>query len=98
GGRAERLGGEPTGAEERGLMVRVTAAASSTAYHRERGRSASAATSPAAPITPARWIDGPAPVTGTYMAISNRAPRSLARSVSPSRASRGQERPQSRVT
>jgi hypothetical protein len=43
----------------------VTATASSSAYQRERGVPASPATTPAAPITPARWIEGPAPVTAT---------------------------------
>ncbi len=49
----------------RGLMASVIAAASSSAYQRERGVLASAAASPAAPITPARWIEAPAPATGT---------------------------------
>ncbi len=62
---AAKLSCQPTSPLTRGLRARVTAAARSSAYARERGRSASAATRPAAPITPARWIDGPAPVTGT---------------------------------
>jgi hypothetical protein len=45
----------------------VIAAASSSAYQRELGRLSSAAAIPAAPITPARWIDGPAPATGTLL-------------------------------
>ncbi len=49
----------------RGSMARVTAAASPSAYQRAVGRLASAATMPATPITPARWIDAPAPATGT---------------------------------
>jgi hypothetical protein len=62
---AAKLSCQPTSPSAPGFTARVRHAASSTAYQRERGRSASAATSPAAPITPARWIDGPAPVTGT---------------------------------
>ena len=54
--------GSPTA---RGFSASVTAAASPSAYQRCAGRPASAATRPAAPITPARWIDGPAPVSGT---------------------------------
>ena len=49
----------------RGLSTSVSAAASSNAYQRRDGRPARAATRPATPITPARWIDGPAPVNGT---------------------------------
>ena len=52
-------------AQARGSSASVTTAASRSAYQRELGLPASAATSPAAPIAPARWIDGPAPVTGT---------------------------------
>ena len=48
-----------------GFIASVTAAASPSAYQREAGRPASAATSPATPMTPARWIDGPAPASGT---------------------------------
>ena len=56
---AAKLSCQPTSPSARGLIASVIAAASSTAYQRERGRSARAATSPAAPITPARWIEGP---------------------------------------
>ena len=56
---------QPGSPATRGLSASVTAAASPSAYQRCDGRPASAATRPAAPITPARWIDGPAPVSGT---------------------------------
>ena len=49
----------------RGLHRSVAAAASSSAYQRDAGRPAIAATVVAAPITPARWIDGPPPASGT---------------------------------
>ena len=62
---AAKLSCQPTSAAARGSTARVAQAASASAYQRERGRSASAATTAAAPITPARWIDGPAPVTQT---------------------------------
>ena len=55
----------PTSPEARGLSASVTTAASPSAYQRDAGRPASAATSPATPITPARWIDGPPPASGT---------------------------------
>ncbi len=48
-----------------GSSVRVTTAARSRACQRAAGRAASVATTAAAPITPARWIDGPAPASGT---------------------------------
>ena len=56
---------QPGSDEARGLSASVTAAARPIAYQRDAGRPASAATSPAAPITPARWIDGPPPASGT---------------------------------
>ena len=56
---AAKLSCQPTSPAARGSRPRVTAAASRSTYQRDRGRSASAATIPAAPITPARWIDGP---------------------------------------
>ena len=62
---AAKLSCQPTSPSARGLIARVIAAASRTAYQRDRGRSARAAINPAAPMTPARWIEGPAPVTGT---------------------------------
>ena len=49
----------------RGFQASVTTAASSSAYQREAGREAPMAASPARPITPARWSDGPAPASGT---------------------------------
>ena len=56
---------QPGSAAAYGLSASVTAAASPSAYQRDAGRPASAAASPAIPITPARWIDGPAPASGT---------------------------------
>ena len=50
---------------DRGLSARVSVAARRSAYHRHRGRPARAAITPAAPMMPARWIEGPAPATGT---------------------------------
>ena len=70
----------------RGLRISVTAAARPSAYQRCVGPPARAATSPAAPITPARWIDGPAPVSGTYRAISASATPNRIRSRTPSSA------------
>ena len=49
----------------RGSIASVTAAARPSAYHLADGLLASAATTPATPITPARWIEAPAPATGT---------------------------------
>jgi len=62
---AAKLSCQPGSPLARGLSSSVAAAASSNAYQREAGRPASAATVVAAPITPARWIDGPAPASGT---------------------------------
>ena len=62
---AAKLSCQPISAQARGSSARVTTAASRSAYQRELGLPARAATSPAAPIAPARWIEGPAPVTGT---------------------------------
>jgi hypothetical protein len=56
---------QPGSPAARGLTPSVTAAASSSAYHRDAGRPASAATIAATPMTPARWIEGPAPASGT---------------------------------
>ena len=56
---------QPGSPDARGLSASVAAAASPSAYQRDAGRPASAATSPAPPITPARWIDGPPPASGT---------------------------------
>ena len=55
----------------------MTAAASSSAYQRDEGRESVIAAMPAAPITPARWSDGPAPASGTYNATrqSSEMPR-----------------------
>ena len=55
----------PGSPDARGLSASVATAASPSAYQRDAGRPASAATSPAQPITPARWIDGPPPASGT---------------------------------
>jgi hypothetical protein len=62
---AAKLSCHPTSATARGFSASVAAAASSSAYHREAGRPASIASSAAAPMTPARWIDGPPPASGT---------------------------------
>ena len=62
---AAKLSCQPGSSAARGLAASVTAAASSSAYQRDAGRPASAATRPATPMTPARWIDGPAPASGT---------------------------------
>ena len=40
-------------------------AARNSAYQREAGRDSVIAATPAAPITPARCSDGPAPASGT---------------------------------
>ena len=62
---AAKLSCQLTSPAERGFSRSVTATASSSAYQRHRGLSASIATTPAAPMIPALWMDGPAPVTGT---------------------------------
>ncbi len=51
---AAKLSCQPMSPAARGSSARVTQAASASAYQRDRGRLASAATIPAAPITPAR--------------------------------------------
>ena len=43
----------------------VAAAASNRAYQRDAGRDSVIAAMPAAPMTPARWSEGPAPASGT---------------------------------
>ena len=62
---AAKLSCHPTSCQARGSHARVSAAASRSAYQRDAGRPANAATTAAIPITPARRIEGPAPVTGT---------------------------------
>jgi hypothetical protein len=62
---AAKLSCHPGSSTARGFSVSVQAAASSSAYHREDTRPASAATVPAPPMTPARMIDGPPPARGT---------------------------------
>ena len=81
---AAKLSCQPGSSAARGLRASVTAAASSSAYQREAGRPASAATRPATPMTAARWIDGPPPASGTYAATS--AIASHRRAVRPSPA------------
>ena len=71
---------QPGSPAARGFSTSVTAAASPSAYQRDAGRPASAATRPAIPITPARWIDGPPPASGTYSATRTAAAISRARS------------------
>ena len=56
---------QPMSAVARGSIARVAAAARPSAYHLAVGLLASDATTPAMPITPARWIEAPAPATGT---------------------------------
>ncbi len=56
---------QPGSRAARGSRASVAAAARPSAYQREAGRPAIAATIPAAPMIPARWIAGPAPASGT---------------------------------
>ena len=56
---------QPGSSQARGFSASVTAAASSSAYQRDAGRDSVIAAMPAAPITPARCSDGPAPASGT---------------------------------
>ena len=56
---------QPTSSMARGLRAQRRGAASSRACRRAAGRPASTATTPAAPITPARSIEGPPPASGT---------------------------------
>ena len=62
---AAKLSCQPTSCTARGLTESVTAVASRNACQRAAGRPASTATTAAAPMTPARWIDGPPPASGT---------------------------------
>jgi hypothetical protein len=62
---AAKLSCQPTSSTARGLSASVTAVASNSACQRAAGRPASTATTPAAPMTPARSIDGPLPASGT---------------------------------
>ena len=87
---AAKLSCQPTSCHARGSKPSVTVAASRSAYHRDAGRPANAATTPAKPITPARMTEGPAPVTGTYTAINIAMPISRPRLRSPAAASSGQ--------
>ena len=79
---AAKLSCQPGSSRAAGSSASVTAAASSSACQRAAGRDASVATTAAAPITPARWIDAPEPATGTYRAISART--AVSRSLRPS--------------
>ena len=56
---------QPGSPHARGFSASVTAAASSSAYQRDDGRESVIAAIPAAPITPARCSEGPAPASGT---------------------------------
>ena len=76
----------------------MNAADRSSAYERDAGLPASAATVPATPIAPARTIDGLAPVSGTYSAIRASTPIKRPRRPSPSADNRGQARIASSVT
>jgi hypothetical protein len=62
---AAKLSCHPMSSQARGSSVSVKAAASKRPYQREAGRPASIASVAAAPIAPARRIEGPAPVSGT---------------------------------
>ena len=62
---AAKLSCQPTSEPKRGLISRVAAAASNGGYARSDGRPARVATIAATPMTPARWIEGPPPATGT---------------------------------
>ena len=95
---AAKLSCQPGSAAACGFQASVSAAASSSAYQRDAGRPASAATSPAAPITAARWIDGPAPASGTYAATSASASHSRALSPSPAAAPSASTSVASRMT
>ena len=50
---------QPGSVHARGFQASVATAASRSAYQREAGRDAAIATTPARPITPARWSDAP---------------------------------------
>jgi hypothetical protein len=56
---------QPGSSHARGFSASVTATASNSAYQREDGRESVIAAIPAAPITPARCSEGPAPASGT---------------------------------
>ena len=62
---AAKLSCQPTSPAEKGLRPRVRAAARTTGKTLSSGLSAEAAASPASPMTPARWIEGPLPARGT---------------------------------
>ena len=56
---------QPGSPQARGFQASVSVAASSSAYQRDAGREPAIAASPARPMIPARWSDGPAPASGT---------------------------------
>ena len=56
---------QPGSSHARGFKASVVAAARSSAYQRDAGRDSVIAAMPAAPMTPARWSEGPAPASGT---------------------------------
>ena len=87
---AAKLSCHPGSSAARGLSASVTAAARSSAYQRDAGRPAIVAATPAAPMTPARWIDGPPPASGTYSTIRPSARSSRARNSRPTSADRAE--------
>ena len=80
---------QPGSPQARGFRASVTAAASSSAYQRDDGRESVIAAIPAAPITPARCSDGPAPASGTYSATRHSSASPAARGPSPAATSIG---------
>lgn len=62
---AAKLSCQPTSAAMPGSIAAVTAAATTSAWSRDPRRPASVASTPRAPIRPARTIDGPPPTSGT---------------------------------
>uniref|UniRef100_A0A6J5Z159 Unannotated protein n=1 Tax=freshwater metagenome TaxID=449393 RepID=A0A6J5Z159_9ZZZZ len=62
---AAKLSCQPGSRRIAGLSVRLTVAASSSEYQRALGLDAAEATSAAAPMIAALWIEGPLPASGT---------------------------------
>ena len=56
---------QPASPAIRGFAASVATAATSRPYDADAGRDDASATRPAAPMTPARCSDGPAPASGT---------------------------------
>ena len=89
---------QPGSAVARGLNASVAQAASRSAYQREAGLAAASATREAAPITPARCRDGPAPASGTYTAISATVTAIRPAAAIPAAASNGSDSAASSIT